>query len=224
MTCETTSIKHIALRLFISTAAVLAFVLTGNAQQQQSWSPVDNGRTAGFVMSSATAMDEINLYNGRVSLKLPLGTIGARGQVSYQPTVSISRTFVVRRVNDWMQNSIWSNPTYQIIAENYMDSYDYSDFQPGLLPAVMFGRKTRNVNPGFEGNAPACSTLSKIYLRLPGSQIELRDNTTGGEPSNVFMKNRGRDWHSVDGSGMFFKSDADILDETCNDTQWLAMN
>jgi len=125
MTCETTSIKHIALRLFVSTAALLAFILTSNAQQQQSWSPVDNGRTAGFVMSSATAMDEINLYNGRVSLKLPLGTIGARGQVSYQPTVSISRTFVVRRVNDWMQNSIWSNPTYQIIAENYMDSYDY---------------------------------------------------------------------------------------------------
>lgn len=212
------------LRTIISTAALFFFFITVTAQQQQSWSPVDNGRTAAFVMSSATAMDEINLYNGRVSLKIPIGTIGARGQVSYQPTVSISRSFVVRRVNDWMQGGFWSNPTYQIIAENYQDSYDYSNFQPGLLPAVMFGRKTRNANPGFSGNVPPCSKVTKIFVRLPGSQIELRDNLTGGEPDSSFMKNRGRDWHSVDGSGMFFKSDTDIIDETCGDNQWLAMN
>src|SRR6185369_5746957 len=97
-----------------STVALLFFFITAAAQQQQSWSPVDNGRTAAFVMASATSNDEINLYNGRVSLRIPIGTIGGRGQASYQPTVSISRTFVVRRTNDWMNGSIWSNPIYQI--------------------------------------------------------------------------------------------------------------
>ena len=217
-------VKTVTLRLSVSTVALLFFFITAAAQQQQSWSPVDNGRTAAFVMASATSNDEINLYNGRVSLRIPIGTIGGRGQASYQPTVSISRTFVVRRTNDWMNGSIWSNPIYQIIAENYQDSYDYSNFQPGLLPAVMFGRKLRNANPGFSGSAPPCSKVTKIFLRLPGSQIELRDNLTGGEPDSSFMKNRGRDWHSVDGSGIFFKSDTDIIDETCSDTQWLAMN
>ncbi|HSL52763.1 MAG TPA: RHS repeat-associated core domain-containing protein [Pyrinomonadaceae bacterium] len=217
--------KTIMLRTIISTAALLFFFITVAAQQQQSWSPVDNGRTAAYVMSSATAMNEINLYNGRVSLKIPIGTIGGRGQASYQPTVSISRTFVLRRVNDWMQGSgQWSAPILQLIAENYQDSYDFSNFQPGLLPAVMFGRKTRNANPGFSGSVPPCSKVTKLFVRLPGSQVELRDNLTGGEPDSSFMKNRGRDWHSVDGSGMFFKSDTDIIDETCSDNQWLAMN
>ena len=224
MTHQTSFARTVTLRTISSTAALLLFFITVAAQQQQSWSPVDNGRTAAFVMSSATSNDEINLYNGRVSLKIPIGTIGARGQAAYQPTVSISRTFVVRRVNDWMNGSSWSTPTYQIIAENYQDSYDFSNFQPGLLPAVMFGRKTRNANPGFSGSAPPCSKVTKLLLRLPGTQIELRDNLTGGEPDSSFMKNRGRDWHSVDGSGIFFKSDTDIIDETCSDTQWLAMN
>jgi RHS repeat-associated protein len=224
MTCEKSSLKSITFQLLILTTVLLSFFITAPAQQQ-SWSPVDNGRTAAFVLPSATGNDEINLYNGRVSLNIPLGTIGGRGSASYEPTITISRTFVIRRVNDWMMGSgQWSPPTLQLISERYQDSYDYSNFQPHLFPAVLFGRKLRDRNPGF-GGSTGCSALTKLYLRLPGMEIELRDLRTGGEPDyQAAPLNRLRDWHSVDGNAVLFRSDSDIVDETCADTGWLAMN
>lgn len=212
----------------ITIIALLSLYTTVTAQfSQQSWSPTDNGKTAAFVLSSVSGTDEVNLYNGRVSLRIPLGTIGARGRASYQPTVSISRTFTLRRVQDWLTGSgQWSSSTLQLISERYQDSYDYSNFQPGLLPAVLFGRKTRDQNPGT-GLAPSCGALTKIYVRTAGGQVELRDLWTGGEPNSdqsIAPLNRRRDWHSVDGSTIFFRSDTDIIDETCGDRDWPAMN
>lgn len=226
MTYQKDSTKRVTCRLVIVIAALLLLFTTASGQFSQSWSPTDNGKNAAFVLSGVSGTDEVNLYNGRVSLKVPLGTIGARGRASYQPTVSISRTFVLRKVQDWL-NGGWGTSTLQLISENYQDSYDYSNFQPGLLPAVLFGRKTRDQNPGFGGTAPPCGALTKIYMRTPGGQIELRDLWTGGEPNSdqsLAPLNRRRDWHTVDGSAIYFRSDTDIIDETCGDRDWPAMN
>src|SRR2546423_8184416 len=115
MTCQKSIRKSIVLRLVMSIAVLVCLFITTRAQQQQSWSPVDNGRTAAFVLPSASGIDEINLYNGRVSLRVPIGTIGGRGKAIYQPTGSISRVVVLRRVNDWVQGSgEWFPPPLQL--------------------------------------------------------------------------------------------------------------
>lgn len=226
MTYEKGLLKSITSRLAIATVALLSLFTTASAQFSQSWSPTDNGKNAAFVLASASGTDEVNLYNGRVSLKIPVGTVGGRGRASYQPTLSISRTFVLRKVQDWV-NGGWGTSTLQLISERYQDSYDFSDFQPWLVPAVLFGRKTRDQNPGFGGTAPPCGALTKIYLRTPEGQQELRDLWTGGEPNSdqsLAPLNRRRDWHTVDGSAIYFRSDTDISDELCGDRDWQAMN
>ena len=215
-------------------ALIFLFCTTTVAQQQVSRGPTDNGVTAGFSSAYAAGdIDTVNLFNGRVSLTLPFGQIGARGSIGYSPSMFLSRTFLLREYKTWSlagNQVIYADPKNKVISEGYNDSYDYSNFQPGLMPAVMIGRRTRDINPDPGPTAPGngCSTLTKLFLRLSGSEIELRDTLTSGTPrahiipTNIF--NRGKVWHAVDGSGMLFLSDADINDETCADNGFAPMN
>jgi len=216
-------------------ALSLLFCATISAQQQ-SRGPTDNGITAAFGSYPISGIDTVNLYNGHASLKLPLAKIGARGNAGYSPEISISRTFVLRTYQNWSYagNPVqWGTPFYKLISERYNDSYDYSNFQPGLLPAVIIGRRTRdhNPDPGFTipPSPSACYTLTKLYLRFAGSEIELRDEATSGQPnydqsSGNSPQHRGLRWYSVDGSAMLFVSDSDIVDETCVDNGIAPMN
>jgi RHS repeat-associated protein len=225
-------------KCLLQAGAIFVLLNATVVAQQQSSGPTDNGVTAGFSSTYSggypvTGIDTINLYNGRVSLNLPLGKIGARGSVGYEPAISISRTWLLRSYQYWNPagtTGTWSQPQFKVISERYNDSYDYSNFQPGLLPAVIIGRRTRDSNPSASGTIPPtfahCNALTKLYLRMAGGEVELRDLVISGEPHNDDngQFNRGREFHAVDGSGMLFISDTDIMDETCNDRDFPAMN
>lgn len=242
-TCATKTGRYAFLCLFLtrslSQAVAVSFLLCVTiAAQQQSSGPTDNGITAAFSSTYSggypiAGIDTVNLYNGHVSLNLPLGRIGARGSVGYEPAISISRTFLLRPFQYWSYAGSpggWSQPQFKVISERYNDSYDYSNFQPGLLPAVIIGRRTRDRNGSASSTIPPtfpdCYALTKLYLRMAGGEIGLRDVGTNGEPHNDDSGpfNRGREFHAVDGSGMLFISDTDILDETCSDIDFPAMN
>ena len=218
-------------------AAVLCLLPVGAAAQTQSGGPTDHGVTAGFASAHRGAYpigvdDTVNYYSGRVSLNLPLGNISGRGGVGYQPTVSISRTFVMRHYQYWAPagtgGTSWSQPIFKFISEGYNDSYDYSNVQAGLGPGVMIGRKMRDHNPNLsQGNPTDCTALTKLFLRISGGEVEFRDAGTNGNPNHddgFHPLNRGRVWRTVDGSAMTFVSDADISDETCGDRNFPAMN
>ena len=218
--------------LWITAIVVLMWPALVSAQTQQSSGPTDNGKKSGFLAGfPLNGLDSVNLYNGRVSFTLPIATIGARGGASYQPTVSISRTFVMRSFKNWsFAGSHWMEPVYRTISEGYSDSMDFSNFRAGLLPAVIIGRRTRDNHPSpeipFLGNP--CRTLTKLHVRMAGREIELRDVMTNGEPhfddTGTLSFNRGHQFHAVDGSGTLFISDSPIADETCTDNGWAAMN
>ena len=218
-------------RMLFVIASTIVFCSAITAQQL--YGPTDNGVTAGFASGRGANIDNVNLYNGQVSVNLPLLTIGGRGGVSYSPTVTISRSFVMRPFRYWVppgQPGSQAPPLLKVISENFQDSYDYSNFRADLRPGVIIGRKTRDHDPGLSGTIPpttnSCYTLTKLYLRLPGGEIELRDVLTNGEPHNGVgeLYNRQKEWHSVDGSGITFISDSNILDESCNDIDFPAMN
>jgi hypothetical protein len=164
---------------------------------------------------------------------LPLLNISGRGGVVYSPTVTISRGYVIRPFRYYIppgQPGSQSPPLLKVISENFQDSYDYSNYRADLGPGVIIGRKTRDHDPALSGTIPPtsydCHTLTKLYLRLPGGEVELRDVLTNGEPyyGGQLNFNRQRQWHSVDGSGITFISDSNILDESCTDIDFPAMN
>jgi len=200
---------------------------------QQLYGPTDNGVTAGFASGRGINIDNVNLYNGQVSVNLPLLNISGRGGLSYSPTVTISRGFVMRPFRYWVppgQPGTQAPPQLKVISQNYNDSYDYSSFRADLGPGVIIGRKTRDHDPNLSGTIPPsssdCYTLTKLHLRLPGGEVELRDVLTNGEPHRGFgeLYNRQKQWHSVDGSGITFISDSNISDESCSDIDFPAMN
>jgi len=143
-------------------AAIFLLCTSVLGQQQVSHGPTDNGINPAFSSTYAggypvAGIDTVNLYNGHVSLNLPLGKIGARGSVGYSPTLSITRSFELRTYQTWTlagSQVSYSDPKYKLISEGYMDSYNYSNFQPGLLPAVLIGRRTRDHNPSPAPFAP----------------------------------------------------------------------
>jgi hypothetical protein len=213
----------------IASTIIFCSVITA----QQLYGPTDNGVTAGFASGRGSDLDTVNLYNGQVSVNLPLLNISGRGGVVYSPTVTISRGYVIRPFRYYIppgQPGSQSPPLLKVISENFQDSYDYSNYRADLGPGVIIGRKTRDHDPALSGTIPPtsydCHTLTKLYLRLPGGEVELRDVLTNGEPyyGGQLNFNRQRQWHSVDGSGITFISDSNILDESCTDIDFPAMN
>ena len=85
--------RYLVRMLFvIASTIIFCSVITA----QELYGPTDNGVTAGFATGRGANIDNVNLYNGQVSVHLPLLTIGGRGGASYSPTVTISRGFVIR--------------------------------------------------------------------------------------------------------------------------------
>src|SRR6185503_9704048 len=210
---QQSSFNRCVVRMLFVIASTIIFCSAITAQQL--YGPTDNGVTAGFASGRGTNIDNVNLYNGQVSVNLPLLNISGRGGVSYSPTVTISRGFMMRPFRYWVpagSPGSTTPPQLKVISENYMDSYDYSSFRADLGPGVIIGRKTRDHDPSISGTIPPsssdCYTLTKLYLRLPGGEVELRDVLTNGEPHRGFgeLYNRLKQWHSVDGSGITFVS------------------
>lgn len=196
-------IRQSMFKFLLLAGAMFLLLSTSVAAQTQSSGATDNGVTAGFSSTNSgefpvSGIDSVNFYNGHVSLNLNIGRIGARGSANYAPSISISRTFVLRPFQYWFPagtSGTWSQQQFKVISEGYNDSYDYSNRQPGFLPAIIIGRKTRDRNPSASGTIPpggaSCSALTKLYLRLPGGEIELRD-ATGWKESRTQMETAQR--------------------------------
>src|ERR1044072_2183112 len=158
-------------RLVRSLFVIAATIIFCSAITAQAlYGPTDNGVTAGFASGRGADIDNVNLYNGQVSVNLPLLSISGRGGVSYSPTVTISRGFVIRPFRYWVpagQVGSQPPPLLKVISENFQDSYDYSSFKAGFAPGVIIGRKTRDHDPSLSGTIPpstySCHTLTKLY-------------------------------------------------------------
>lgn len=173
--------------------------------------PVDPTRAVGESRNSPeSAFDNVNLFNGHVDMRIPLLTVIGRGDAKYSVVAPLQTkqwdvfTNVITSPNGTNQYN-----NFAFLAEQALPNGD--PYGPGLLEVVT----------GFDG-AALCNwtAVARVVLTTPsGAEVEFRDDLTDGRPEQQFVcmgqwnpLNRGRNFHSSDGSAMTFISDADIID------------
>ena len=184
---------------------------------------------------STYAMDKIetvNLANGNFSMRIPLVTIGGRGSASYTVLLSYNSK-VWSAEHEHVDGDVDPFGSPMPDYDHYFAYYDdQSMSRPGVLAlgggwALSTGPALK-VEPIFI-NPHNCPTgpffddvcydyvVTRMWLVLPdGSEIEMRDQLTDGAPyyspsdyqhPRPDDRDRGRVWHSTDGSSITYVSD-----------------
>src|SRR6266545_2511688 len=190
---------------------------------------------AGISSPSTYAPDKIetvNLTNRNLSVNIPLVTIGARGSAGYTLTLSNNSKVWSPQHNAEVIYDPIGNQTTTI--HHYSATYDDgvgrrpNVFMLGGGWAIAKGPaiKRTKVNIDPIGNNPNKYgykyVLTKVWVVLPdGSEVEMRDSATEGAPALTppplvdggprpeFDRDRGRVWHSTDGSAITYITDTD---------------
>jgi YD repeat-containing protein len=95
---------------------------------------------------------------------------------------------------------------------------DIQKVNPGYGPGVVRALTDKKWSRTFRGTLGPGSALTRIVFTAPdGSEYQLVDDQTNGQvrsggATGGFPFNRGRNFHSIDGSAMTFISDADIIE------------
>lgn len=155
-----------------------------------------------------TDFDHVNLYNGRLSVHLPLLHIKGRGGAEYTATLlPLNATWVVQHQELGLGNS-----------HNY-PSYEWWEGGPGYGPGSMRGRR---VTTPCELHSSSSDSVTRLTFTIAdGTEYELIDSVYQGEPifgpctDDFNMRlgaNRGRVFTTTDGSAATFISDVDIVD------------
>ena len=179
-----------------------------------------------------SGFDDVNLFNGNLNIRLPLLTVGGRGSAGYTMTLSAGTKKWQVRTEPGQDTDGGGGP----IGDRYTPRWaQWNTLQVGYGPGVMQGRKT-GVKTVLRRTCDTCPiicnrttpmyryTLTRLTFISPdGTEHELRDAETGGEPMPVEQARcndvsnvgawRGRRFVSANGAAMTFVSDADIFDD-----------
>lgn len=206
--------------LFRRVSACIALLVCSVTAIAQSSSPNDGstplalapGAPAGSYPLSS--FENINPFSGGLNFRLPLLSVGGRGQAGYTITQKIERKWTVNRFFDPL-----GDPYYQ------PQPNQWNGVQPGFGAGVVQGRY------GFSSTTMTCNrgsgVIDKLYVRSltrltfiapDGSEFELRDTLTDGASANVPVCatsgfSRGKVFVSADGTAATFISDDVITDK-----------
>jgi YD repeat-containing protein len=175
---------------------------------------MEAGAPAGaFALSG---FDNVNLFNGNLNFRLPLLQVGGRGSAQMTITLPVE---VHWTVHHWAFPPI---PPNQNPTESYIPLTTWwTPLRPGYGPGVLLGRRAvMNKDCGTAAGSTVKYVLTRLTFTTPdGTEYELRDQPTGGQPFNVHSETcaggpintaRGPVFVSADGSAMTFISDSQI--------------
>ncbi len=178
----------------------------------------------GTALLSSFAQDKIetvNLANGNLNVHIPLVTIGGRGSASL--TLALCNN-----------SKLWTGEqAFDNLGQITVGGTTYDDLMMRMENVIAIGSgwfilrapviKTRKVEIDWVSPPPNCQgyagrpakVVTKVWLVLPdGSEIELRDRATQGEPWSTHMisqcvpdvsdRDRGQIWYSTDGSAITY--------------------
>jgi YD repeat-containing protein len=173
-------------------------------------------------LGSYTSADigTVNLSNGALNLKFPIGMVGGRG--FWLPLTLNYSSKIWSGSEDTETDRDGSTKTVAYADFAKGDDYVgyYERLRPGWTVGViptLFNRIVR-INYIYDPNLGYCYryTLPKLTLMLPDKgEIEFRDDAYDGMPlpsdcsGYVATVSRGRRWHATDGSGTIYISDID---------------
>jgi RHS repeat-associated protein len=162
-----------------------------------------------------SGFDTVDLFSGKLNIRLPLLKIGGRGEAGYTMVLPIQRNWRVEKTVDADAQTVsYYALTNQTPATNW-----WSDVAPLYSPGVLMGRISRSSPQQCNMTTYwAVGTLSRMTFIAPdGTETELVDQITGGavETGTTCGEgfNRRRIFVARDGSGTTFVSDADIYDQ-----------
>ena len=219
------SLLKVDFRFFGLLLLVLMSGLSSSAQEHSQYDRGTPPQNAAGVSSlgsfSSSDIGAVNLANGGLNLKLPLGLVGGRG-FSLPITLNYSSKVWSASRGEDDDNSLDSGPvTRKVVYASYGEA-DYSiDYYNRIVPGWTIGAqpllRARIINIAPVPNSCLSTyTLTKLTLVLPDKgEIELRDDWTNGAPIPVPQNSgcgyrdgfRGDRWHASDGSGLIFVSD-----------------
>lgn len=200
---------------------LLASAASGQTSNTDGKTPA--GLTPGAPAGSyaLSGFENVNLFNGSLSFRLPLMSIGGRGGAGYTMTLPIEQKWIVK-----------AGQTSHGGITPLVPSPDWwTGKKPGYGPGVLQGRRTSfETGRGYHNNPDGTETLREIYLQTltrltftasDGTEYELRDQLTGGQPftcswypveGDVEGFPRGKVFITADGSAATFISESVITD------------
>jgi hypothetical protein len=181
-------------------------------------------------------IETVNLANGNFTMSIPLATVGGRGSAAFRIALTYnSKVWTSQADGDPVElRGGAQGSTYVHYSAMYEE--DFNEQEPGVMKlgggwTILYAPAVKGLTFGIDPVTTGCTqvnesgarcgykyALSKLWLSLPdGSQVELRDGKTEGAPSlitdirngyhHLIDRERGRVWHSFDGSNVTFVAD-----------------
>ncbi len=161
-----------------------------------------------------SGLDNINLFNGNLNFRLPLGSVQGRGDIGTPIMLPFERK--------WRVLDVQLPQPDGTVDHVYVPVSSFWKVLPALYhPGTMEGRKA-----GWEtitcpdSTLVFSQTLTRLTFTAPdGTEFELRDQLTNGQPTSVGCNylnppSRGTVFITADGSAATFISDQTIFDPT----------
>lgn len=205
-------LRRTVITSFVSTVFTLALLTaTGFAQSSTDGTtppPLTPGAPAGSYPLSN--FENINLFNGNLNFHLPLLSVRGRGEAQKAVMLKIEQRWRIEEITPCFPNcDSFFYPTY-----NW-----WTGLTVGYGPGVMQSRLEISGDPSCDTNPGGVylSLLRLTFTAPDGTEYELRDKLTGGQPlfANTCFPTpvRGREWVTADGTSASYISDVDIRDD-----------
>src|SRR5215216_1176527 len=213
-----TSTRAAALKALIL-LALLSFAARAQASNTDGTTPAGLKPGAPAGSYSLTGFENVNLYNGNLNVSLPLLSVGGRGSAGYTATLAIEQKW---RVEQFAEPFPGQQP---VLTPN---GNWWGELKPGYGPGVLEGRRGGYGEWQQQTYCGSVNDASRVYMDMltrltftagDGTEYELRDLQTGGQPINLASvpcssngNSRGRVFVTADGSAATFVSDTAISD------------
>lgn len=159
-----------------------------------------------------SSFDQVNLFNGNLSMSFPLAALG--GRAGSGTGISLSYNSKIWTV----EQKTLGNPLAE--GDYYIPRYEHWDKErPILAPGWSFhvGRMMGRHSSWKEDQTGTKYALTRLTFSAPdGTEYNFRDDLTDGQPLTPTVignnQSRGKRFHTADGTSAIFVSDTEIFD------------
>lgn len=150
-------------------------------------------------------VDTINLYSGRVNVRLPLMNLKGRGETGVPTSLNVNSPSL------WHVQPVYPGSYYAVQPEQEVTGEGVIN---GMYGIKLVGSGQGGPNPCTSGGAIWATTLTRMFVVEPdGTEHPMRDLVNDGRPfsqsycTGVGGPSRGRVFVSTDGSGITYVAD-----------------
>lgn len=174
-------------------------------------------------VKALSSLESINLYNGQLSVSIPLLRIGGRGEAGYEIVARVGSAPWTITTDTVPYCPVAGEPCTGFIHTSSASNRELYPYESPYSPGLVFGKRSGH-GPyvcGSSGETVYSSNFTHIVFEKPdGGQVKLWD---GGGPSgsglcSATVANRGKRFSAIGESQILFLSNTDIWDNASAQT------